>query len=424
MSGKDKRTLVPRLRFPDFRKAVAWDAPQLRDISEPVVERVGDRKLTPVSISAGIGLVPQAEKFGRDISGNQYPLYTLVQDGDFVYNKGNSVKFPEGCIYDLQGWGEVAAPHVFICFRLKTGYLNGFFRASFEKNTHGLQLRKYITSGARSNGLLNINRDDFFSVRIPTPEPVEQQCIADCLSPLDDRISAESNKLDTLKAHKRGLMQRLFPAQDEAVPRLRFREFQKEGKWRRTKLSDILEKSVRSIDVDAGQTYREIGIRSHGRGVFHKEPVNGKALGDKRVFWVEEDAFVVNIVFAWEQAVAVTTAVEAGMIASHRFPMYKPKGSKSDVRFIKYFFLTKRGKELLGIASPGGAGRNKTLGQSEFEKLEFLTPDDVAEQAAIADALSSLDGLMTAQEKRVELLKRHKKGLMQQLFPVPEEVPA
>jgi len=192
MSGNKKQPLVPRLRFPEFKNTAEWQSPTLGEVSEPVEERVGERKLTPVSISAGIGFVPQAEKFGRDISGSQYKLYTVVRDGDFVYNKGNSLKFPQGCVYDLQGWGEVAAPNVFICFRLKNGYENGFYRQCFERNVHGIQLRKHITSGARSNGLLNISKEAFYGVAIPVPSHAEQQKIADCLSSLDDLIAAET----------------------------------------------------------------------------------------------------------------------------------------------------------------------------------------------------------------------------------------
>ena len=114
--------LVPKLRFPEFRGEDEWKPISLQEASTPVTERVGERKLTPVSISAGIGFVPQAAKFGRDISGKQYQLYTLIRDGDFVFNKGNSLKFPQGCVYQLQGLGHVAAPSVFICFRLKKGY--------------------------------------------------------------------------------------------------------------------------------------------------------------------------------------------------------------------------------------------------------------------------------------------------------------
>lgn len=416
-----KRELRPRLRFPEFRNLEKWSEPELREISIPVVERVGDRKLIPVSISAGIGFVPQVEKFGRDISGDQYRLYTLVRDGDFVYNKGNSTKFPQGCIYDLQGWGEVAAPNVFICFRLKDEYVNGFFRNYFERNVHGLQLRRHITSGARSNGLLNINKDVFFAVKIPTPMHEEQQKIADCLSSIDELISAEARKLDALKAHKKGLMQQLFPAEGETIPHLRFSEFRDTGEWINKKISNLLIKSVDPVIVDINKIYQEIGIRSHGKGIFHKEPVRGEILGKKRVFWVRENALVLNIVFAWEQAVAATSTAEQGMIASHRFPMYKSKSNISDVKFIKYFFLTNKGKELLGIASPGGAGRNKTLGQKEFENLEILCPSNVEEQTKIANILSSFDHLIDIQSQKIDFLKDHKKGLMQQLFPVMDE---
>jgi type I restriction enzyme S subunit len=231
MSNKKGTPLTPKLRFPEFRGAAACKAISLKEASNPVTERVGERKLTPVSISAGIGFVSQAEKFGRDISGNQYQLYTLVRDGDFVYNKGNSLKFPEGCVYLLQDWEQVAAPNVFICFRLKDGYSNGFFQNCFEANAHGKELKRHITSGARSNGLLNISKDAFFGVEIPTPSWAEQQKIADCLSSLDELIAAQARKVDALKTRKKGLMQQLFPREGETKPSLRFPEFHNSGDW-------------------------------------------------------------------------------------------------------------------------------------------------------------------------------------------------
>ena len=229
-----RSSLAPKRRFPEFQEAEAWAPVSLRRASVPVDERVGERKLTPVSISAGIGFVPQIEKFGRDISGNQYRVYTLVRDGDFVFNKGNSLKFPQGCIYLLQGWGEVAAPNVFIAFRLKDGFSNGFFQQCFEQNQHGEQLKKHITSGARSNGLLNISKDTFFGIEIATPTLPEQQRIGDCLASADALIEAQGRKVAALRAHRNGLMQRLFPQQGETQPRLRFPEFLSAGDWEET----------------------------------------------------------------------------------------------------------------------------------------------------------------------------------------------
>jgi type I restriction enzyme S subunit len=270
---------------------------------------------------------------------------------------------------------------------------------------------------------LNFAQVRSFKIPLP-PEEKEQHKIAACLSSLDALIAAQADKLDALKTHKKGLMQQLFPREGETVPRLRFPEFREAGEWEVSRLSRLLERVVMPVDVELEAAYREIGIRSHGKGIFHKEAVSGKSLGNKRVFWVVENAFVVNIVFAWERAIAVTSGAEEGMIASHRFPMYKASGRKADVHFLKYFFLTNTGKHLLWVASPGGAGRNKTLGQKEFENLEVLVPANVEEQQRIASCLSSLDILIAAQADELDALKTHKKGLMQQLFPRPDAVAA
>ncbi|MBJ7538059.1 restriction endonuclease subunit S [Marinomonas transparens] len=198
------------------------------------------------------------------------------------------------------------------------------------------------------------------------------------------------------------------------VPELRFPEFG--GRfWEGKRIFSLVEKVSDPVAVDIDRVYREIGIRSHGKGVFHKEPILGKALGDKRVFWVNPKAFVINIVFAWEQSVALTSEAEQGFIASHRFLMLLPKNGQTCLEFMLYFFKRKRGKYLLGLASPGGAGRNKTLGQNEFLNLTVLFPA-VEEQQKIASFLTSIDDKLTKLCRKRELLNDYKRGLMQQLF--------
>jgi type I restriction enzyme S subunit len=184
----------------------------------------------------------------------------LVKDGDFVYNKGNSLKFPEGCIYLLQGWGEVAAPNVFICFRLKSDYSNDFFQNCFESNAHGKQLKKHITSGARSNGLLNISKESFFGVEIPTPSSKEQERIADCLSSLDELITAQARKVEALKTHKKGLMQQLFPIEGETQPRLRFPEFREAADWVEQSVGDFGKVVTGSTPSTAKTAFYDGGI--------------------------------------------------------------------------------------------------------------------------------------------------------------------
>lgn len=185
--------------------------------------------------------------------------------------------------------------------------------------------------------------------------------------------------------------------------------------WQLYRTDKVLKRVRNSVEVIADEEYKQIGIRSHGKGIFYKETVSGKELGNKSVFWIEPDCFIVNIVFAWEQAIGKTTENEVGMIASHRFPMYKPQPNKVDLDYLVYLFKSKRGKYLLELASPGGAGRNKTLGQGEFSELEIALPP-FKEQQKIAQILTIYDEAIVKQEELIKEKEQLKKGLMQKLL--------
>lgn len=415
--------LVPKLRFPEFREADAWE---------------------PTTIGA----------LGRFYYGKSAPKWSLAEDaptpcvryGELytkfgpviteTYSRTNTapetLRFSKGGEILIPRVGEKPEDFGKCCAYLPLkGIAIGEMISVLETRQHPLfytyyfrNLHRQFAKVVEGQNVKNLYFAELEPLPIHRPSLPEQQKIAECLSSVDELMAAQARKVDALKTHKKGLMQQLFPREGETQPRLRFPEFQSTGVWKTRKVSSLLIRSVSPVSVESEEMYREIGIRSHGKGIFHKEPLLGKELGDKRVFHVEENAFVLNIVFAWEQAVAVTSAAERGMIASHRFPIYKPNECEADVDFIKYFFLTNKGKELLGIASPGGAGRNKTLGQKEFEKLEFLCPRKVEEQTAIARCLSSTDDLITTATQELDTLKTHKKGLMQQLFPSPEVIEA
>ena len=413
--------LVPKLRFPEFRGREPWKPVPLQEVSLPVTERVGERKLTPVSISAGIGFVPQAEKFGRDISGNQYQLYTLVRDGDFVFNKGNSLKFPQGCVYQLQGWGQVAAPNVFICFRLKDGYSAGFFQQCFEQNQHGRELKRHITSGARSNGLLNISKETFFGVEIPTPTPAEQQKIADCLSSVEELLAAQARKVEALKTHKRGLMQQLFPREGETQPCLRFSEFKNAGEWECKTLSDIAE-------ISSGTTPLRSNLEFFTGGT---------------IPWVKTTDLNNSFITQTEEKITPKAKARVNPIGSVLVAMYGgfnqigrtgclsvPAATNQALSVLVLnqkralpayvlAWLNAKVEDWKRIASSSRKDPNIT--GSDVAKFSIILPDP-DEQERIASLLSSLDAQITAETQKLEALKTHKKGLMQQLFPSPEEV--
>ena len=192
--------------------------------------------------------------------------------------------------------------------------------------------------------------------------------------------------------------------------------------WNVYLFRDILERVEVPVNVESNKEYVQIGIRSHGKGLFYKEPVLGKALGNKQVFWIQPNCFILNVVFAWEQAITKTTEHEIGMIGSHRFPMYRPKNDLVDIDYLIYYFLTKRGTDILEAASPGGAGRNRTLGQERFLKSKITLPP-LPEQQKIAAILSTQDKVIELKEKLLAQKQQQKKYLMQQLLTGKKRLP-
>ncbi|MDN3707250.1 restriction endonuclease subunit S [Myroides ceti] len=180
-------------------------------------------------------------------------------------------------------------------------------------------------------------------------------------------------------------------------------------------MMQIVDRIKNSFIPEKNTLYKQIGIRSHSKGLFYKEAVTGESLGNKSVFWIEPDCFIVNIVFAWEQAIGKTTDKDIGFIASHRFPMYKPKEGVLNLDYLLYFFKSLKGKYLLELASPGGAGRNKTLGQTEFLKLKIPVPS-MEEQIRLVDILNTATKELQHYQQKLNNLKLQKKGLMQQLL--------
>lgn len=434
--AKAAQGLVPVRRFPEFRGAGSWVQTPLRDVCDPISERVGSATLTPVSITAGRGFVSQASKFGRDISGEQYRNYTYLRQGDFAYNKGNSISYPQGWVCQLKEFEEAAASSAFICFRLHNEYRPAYFQALFDQNVHGRQLTRFITSGARSNGLLNIRAEDFFGVKIPLPpKAAEQQKIADFLSSLDAVIAAEEDRLAALRDHKKGLMQQIFPRPErtengekipaETIPRLRFPEFQNAGDWVIKPLGDTFDTASggtpdrqkaqywdgdipwittslvdSNIISQAAEFITVDGLKSSSTKIFPKGTVlvamygQGKTRGKVALLGIEA---------ATNQACAAILPKE-GIDPAY---VFLNLGSRYD--------------EIRALSNSGG---QDNLSQGIIGTLPFPVPRELNEQRKVANCLASLNSAIDAQSDKIDTLKTYKSGLMQQLFPSPVETAA
>jgi len=425
MSKQEKKGLVPVLRFPEFQNTPNWKPLMLSELSDRITEKVGNEKLTTVSITAGHGFVSQAEKFSRDISGKQYKNYIRLKKGEFSYNKGNSKKFAQGCIYKLKEFQEVAAPNAFVSFKFKDEYVADFYQGYFESNAHGKQLLRYITSGARSDGLLNIKPDDFFSIVLPTPEgKPEQQKIADCLSSIDELITAQSQKLEALKAHKKGLMQQLFPAEGEAVPKLRFPEFKDKGEWDRKILKKIFYifqgfafSSKDSVTEGARWLkIADVSLQYMNHTAASYLPAKYKNKHEK--FTVKLGDYVIALTrpFLGKQLkIAPVDKVFDGALLNQRVGKLVAIENST---FVYYLLQTSKLIDEIERSISGSEPPN--LSAQQIEGIKTYIPLE-NEQKKIATCLSSIDELVTKQIQKIESLKSHKKGIMQKLFPAMGE---
>lgn len=397
------KKILPELRFPEFANTEGWDAKTLGEVAERIEEKVSDKKLTTASISAGTGFVSQAEKFSRDISGAQYKNYIVLNEGEFSYNKGNSKRFPQGCIYKLKEFKQVAVPNAFISFRFKPNFIGDFYQGYFDNNYHGVQLMRFITSGARMDGLLNIKADDFFSIVLPTPSKSEQQKIASCLLSLDYLIEAHNQKLELLKEHKKGLIQNLFPQGGEKVPKFRFKDYRNSGNWILKNLENIAENldskrvPITSTQRDKGNVpyYGASGIIDHVKDYIF----------DETLLCISEDG--ANLI---DRSYPIAFTITGKTWVNNHAHVLRFENFDIQILVEQYINSINVEDYLTGVAQP-------KLNRGNLDIIQIPLPENPKEQQKIAYCLSALDEIIKAQAELIEELKHHKKGLMQRLLP-------
>jgi len=401
----------PIIRFPDFDQD--WKYINLNEVLTKQSIRNNTYNYKEVfSVSKDKGVINQLEHLGRSYASSDLHNYKVVFPNNLVYTKSPTAGFPFGIIKQnrLNRAGVVSV--LYGVFKSNSKEMSNLLDIYFSSqlNTYNY-LVPLVHKGAKNT--MNICDETFLSgYKIGVPQDIEEQKkIVSFFEEIDKRIDQLLKKKALLSQYRKGIMQKLFNKQ------LTFKDQGNKSfpKWETYPINKILKRYSVPVLVEPNKLYTQIGIRSHGKGIFHKEPVIGKTLGKKRVFWVREDKLILNIVFAWERAISRTTIKENGKIASHRFPMYEPVNNLIDLDYIFYYFLTPKGKYYLQLASPGGAGRNKTLGQNEFEKLKITIPS-LKEQVKISKFIKDLDKKISLIDSEISQTKMFKRGLLQKMF--------
>ena len=392
-----------------------WEVKKLGEVVEINNTRVLSEQLEPLSISAGIGFVNQTEKFGRDLAGKQYEKYIKIKKYDFAYNKGNSKKYPQGCIYLLKDREHAAIPNVFECFRIKN-YNCFYYEQLFISGFLNKQLYRLINAGVRNDGLLNLNSENFYSCYIPVPPLEEQKKIAEILSLWDKAIEQTKELIAYKEKQKKGLMQALLTGKK------RLNGFTDE--WKTYQLGEIFQ--ITSAGVDKKILEDEIKVHLlnymdiYNNNIINNGTTNFITTASKNKILncniLKGDVFLTPSSETREDIAhsAVATEDLINTVYSYHIMRLRPK-IQINILFSKYMFDNDYFRQQV-YSLCDGSGQRYVLSINIVKNLELIIPTSVDEQKAIADILSSADEEIELLNKQLELYTEQKKGLMQNLL--------
>jgi type I restriction enzyme S subunit len=399
--------LVPKLRFPEFRGAAGWEQKNGNRLFDQINDRNPEPGLPVLAITQEHGAIPRHMiDYHVSVTEKSIESYKVVQVGDFII----SLRSFQGGIEYSQYHG-ICSP-AYVILRKRGEGSDAYFK-HYLKTDRFIQILTKNLEGLRDGKMVSYAQ--FSELLVPVPSIREQQKIAECLSSVDELIAAQARKVDALKTHKKGLMQQLFPREGETQPRLRFPEFQNAGEWEETTLGD-------AATFYNGRAYKQEELLESGKYTVLRV---GNFFTSKNWYYsdLELDGTKYcdngDLLYAWSASFG--PRVWRGEKTIYHYHIWKVVENPGIDR--QFLFITLENEtEKMKAESANGLGiMHITKGTIEGWKTTF--PAKI-EQQRIADCLTSLDDLIAAQTQKHEALKTHKKGLMQQLFPSPEEVAA
>ncbi|WP_407523233.1 restriction endonuclease subunit S [Xanthomonas euvesicatoria] len=414
MGKQGVKTVVPRLRFPEFRKMASWPIVPLARIAARISTKNCNGQVTRVlTNSAEFGVLDQRDYFDKDIAtAGKVDGYYVVSKGDYVYNPRTSAIAPVGPISrNNLGEGVMSPLYTVFCFsEEKTDFYEHYFKSP---GWHSY-LRSAASTGARHDRM-SITAGAFMRMPVPSPSREEQQKIADCLTSLEEVIAAQGRKVEALKVHKRGLMQQLFPLEGEALPRLRFPEFRDAPEWAERPLCQVIEVASGQVDpteapycdfphVGGENIESETGSLVGLKSAREDGVTSGKYLFDEK-----------DVLYSKIRPILNKVAVPDfnGICSADIYPI-RPSSSDITRQFLVYLL---RSASFVEYATKHSErGKIPKINREALAAYGARLPQQV-EQQRIADCLFSVDTAITAESAQLTVLKTHKQGLMQQLFP-------
>jgi type I restriction enzyme S subunit len=297
------------------------------------------------------------EREPLDGGATKYQALYRLEDRDFVINK----------IWARNGAAAVITENLagtfvsgeFPTFRLKENRLLPEWMDAFTRH-HWF----WHQCGEQSKGTSGKNRirpERLRLVEIPLPDSEEQRRLTAVMRSAATRAAETVVLLSEIGDEQDELLYSIVMEITQGVPRLPMKE-----------VAPIIR---RKVEIQKNAEYPELGIRSFGKGTFHKPAIKGSDLGSKRLYRIEPGDLLFSNVFAWEGAIAIAQQEDKNRYGSHRFITCLPDPSKALVEYLRMWFLSAEGMAEIRAASPGAAGRNKTLNLKKLEAIQVPIPD-------------------------------------------------
>ncbi|MHA3281298.1 restriction endonuclease subunit S [Legionella pneumophila] len=423
MSNKYTKQIEPILRFPEFRNSESWEITLLSKFAHVIAGQ------SPAGINFNDNEKGLPFYQGKTNFGDIYLLKpsTWTTEITKTANPGDilmSVRAPVGALNISTDKVCIGRGVAAIQAKRNKWFLYYFLSS----------IQKYIVG---NGGAIfdSINKEQIEKIHILIPQSIEEeQKIADCLSSIDELITAESKKLDALKIYKKGLMQQLFPAEGETLPKLRFPAFKDSGSWTKTRVIDLTNSEVKWSFTGGpfGSNLKSSDYTNSGIRVIQLQNIgDGEFIDNYKIYTSENKAnellscniYPNEIILSKmgdpvARACLIPDKEKRYLMCSDGIRLAVDK-NKFDNYFIYSFINSETFRSIAEKSSTGST--RKRIGLDILKNLKIMIPP-IIEQQKIADLLSSLDDSITNQSKKMEALKQHKKGLMQKLFPIMSEL--
>lgn len=409
MSKATQNKLIPKLRFAEFINDSEWEEIILGEI----VEFTGGGTPTKTNESFWQGNIPWVSSSDLD----EESIFKL-NISRFISNEAlkdsATKKVPPNSILVVSrvGVGKIAISKDFICtsqdFTNITPKNDNLIFLAYQLKSK----KEILLSFCQGMAIKGFTKETIEKLTVYRPRIKEQQKIAACLSSLDDLITAENQKLETLKAHKNGLLQNLFPVDGETLPKLRFKEFEGSGEWTDTNLGKICN-VLMCKRIFAEETNEIGGVPFYKIGTLGGKP---DSFISRSLF--EEYKTKYNYPKKGEILITCSGTVGKCLIFDGKDAYYQD----SNIVWLDNPTLEISNVLLYYIVSNVDWSKlNSTtitrIYGSDLRELKIKYPKNIQEQIKIASSLISIDEILSNQTLRIEILKKQKKGLLEGLFP-------